>query len=577
MTKTLFTFTFSPVQEFIIEARRGQDLFTGSHILSQLAESVIMALVNAGAAMIYPALPNTGDAPNRLLATLDGVSAPKAAEIAEKALRTKWSGYVDAAGSVCASWAVGTKSSTLWRQTWDRQAPGPWSCFWAAAPYAPGTDGGYQRALQRVSWLLDSDKRTRLFDQSLEPGMKDTLSGSRSALSTESVKDARTFWSEAHHIGGLTRAKLRPSGRERLDLIGVVKRFALTDAELPRILSTSSVATEDYLEKAIQVANTELEAYAKAVRKLMGAAYFRARAERGPWHHDGDWFFPESLTASRLQREYDIDADHAEARECLETLQKKIGKPCAYFAVVSIDGDNMGARLSTLTSPEEHTKFSQQVTSFAAEVAGIVNQHQGQKVYAGADDVLALFPLATAISGTRELLELFKSKTGNTASAGIAIGHHFAPLDQLLEQSRSAEKDAKKSPGKNAISVTIDKRSGAPHKLCLPVKHFEEFGAFVAAFSLEGQPAVSGKFAGDARALAERFQTVSGGFNAISDLNAAYRSMVRYELSQHIKHGADGEKVLFQRIDQLLDATNIPLKFGDALLAARFIASRGLE
>ncbi len=37
MTKAVLIFTFSPVQSFIAEARRSEDLFNGSAILSRLA------------------------------------------------------------------------------------------------------------------------------------------------------------------------------------------------------------------------------------------------------------------------------------------------------------------------------------------------------------------------------------------------------------------------------------------------------------------------------------------------------------------------------------------------------------
>ena len=48
-----------------------------------------------------------------------------------------------------------------------------------------------------------------------------------------------------------------------------------------------------------------------------------------------------------------------------------------------------------------------------------------------------------------------------TASAGIAIAHHKAPLDGVLEAARQAEQDAKNLYGRNAVCVYGLKRSGA--------------------------------------------------------------------------------------------------------------------
>lgn len=47
-----------------------------------------------------------------------------------------------------------------------------------------------------------------------------------------------------------------------------------------------------------------------------------------------------------------------------------------------------------------------------------------------------------------------------TASVGIAIAHHKAPLQDVVKQAQKAEKLAKKLPGKGAVNITVMKRSG---------------------------------------------------------------------------------------------------------------------
>jgi len=49
-----------------------------------------------------------------------------------------------------------------------------------------------------------------------------------------------------------------------------------------------------------------------------------------------------------------------------------------------------------------------------------------------------------------------------TMSAGIAIVHHLSPLGPALQEARNAERAAKRRFGRNAIAVTLRKRSGEP-------------------------------------------------------------------------------------------------------------------
>ncbi len=61
MTTHLFLFTIGPVQAFIAQARRTQDLYIGSRMLSALAAAGVRAATNsAGFQAIFPA-PQQGD------------------------------------------------------------------------------------------------------------------------------------------------------------------------------------------------------------------------------------------------------------------------------------------------------------------------------------------------------------------------------------------------------------------------------------------------------------------------------------------------------------------------------------
>lgn len=134
-----------------------------------------------------------------------------------------------------------------------------------------------------------------------------------------------------------------------------------------------------------------------------------------------------------------------------------------YLAVLHMDGDRMGEKLSCLKSKEEHQAFSRVLREFAVlEVPGIVKSyHRAQLVYAGGDDVVALLPLRPALSCAdrirKQYGEVMKNRagvSGATMSAGIAVVPSNYPLDLAIEIAREAEKLAKSRYGRDAVVIT---------------------------------------------------------------------------------------------------------------------------
>jgi CRISPR-associated protein Cmr2 len=103
-----------------------------------------------------------------------------------------------------------------------------------------------------------------------------------------------------------------------------------------------------------------------------------------------------------------------------------------------------------------------------------VDDSIGTLIYSGGDDVLAMVPAANAIAcaeGIRNRFrELFiesnpEKYNDMDASAGIAIAHFKAPLQDVVKAAQVAEKRAKRKPedgglGRGAVAVTLFKRSG---------------------------------------------------------------------------------------------------------------------
>lgn len=172
-----------------------------------------------------------------------------------------------------------------------------------------------------------------------------------------------------------------------------------------------------------------------------------------------------------------------------------------YVAILAFDGDEMGKWVSgvklpglltqvsdkakeylndihgandvpRLLSPSYHLQFSEALANFATkEAEKIVKSHDGQLIYAGGDDVLAMLPATEAIECARELRDTFrKSYSGDKkyilpgnrmdVSVGLAIGHSKAPLQMLVREAQAAEKRAKSVYGRAAFAVSLYKRSG---------------------------------------------------------------------------------------------------------------------
>lgn len=143
-----------------------------------------------------------------------------------------------------------------------------------------------------------------------------------------------------------------------------------------------------------------------------------------------------------------------------------------YYAILLMDGDQMGAKLSHLKTQQAHQQFSNALVDFADhKVLQIIERYDAEAqrddkkgraalVYAGGDDVLALLPLRFVLACADDIRKAYSDMMEHdggipnaTMSAGIAIVPTNYPLDAALEIARSAEKHAKNDYGRNAVVV----------------------------------------------------------------------------------------------------------------------------
>jgi CRISPR-associated protein Cmr2 len=448
---------------------------------------------------------------------------------------------------------------------WARQVSHLWEIYWAAA----SMDGrSYRDAYNEASRAVDAAKRTRMFETVEERGIKDTLSGCREALHT-SRANAKEYWTEIWEQVGA--AKLRPEGRERLDTIGAVKRFSdLAEKHFP---STSTVASTDFLERA----RGQLADYRDSVENLLGASCYRVQ-EHSDWPYDGDLLFMETLTPQRLESSYGLTAPDPGwlqmAQDTLrEVYQQVKPRPSPYYAIIALDGDDMGKWVNKCLTEADHTELSRKLTVFADRMKPVVKEHQGSLIYNGGDDVLALAPLSSAFPLARALAVSFKEATGGTASAGIAIVHYLYPLGAALQAARAAERQAKQVEGKNAVCVHSLKRSGEPLEIRSP---WESVGGVFAEMirlfqgDTQGEP-LSSKFA---------YEVLHAAY-VLPEADEKYRAELRRLLTRH-RNAKHPEAPRPDEWAERLGAWAAALpgqseELGRWLVFARFVAQGGCE
>lgn len=532
MSEALVTFSLGPVQSFIAEARRTQDLWAGSALLSRLTEAAIKGFEEEGGTVIYPqrspsaGMQGTESLPNKVVGRIPTDRLAKAMAAAERGAKACMEQISRKALDALRDYGVREFDET-WMATWRRQVGTHLEFFWAAVEMETGhgveKERKYAAAFKRLGALLEAAKRTRAFEAAEEPGPKDSLSGRRSALAMQG-RDAVDVWRElAQKVGP---PWLAPDGRDRLDALGVIKRFGFGRISFP---STSTVASRPFLELARNSAGKELARYRE---KLQAIPFFRPISGDWAWPFDGDLLYEETLSDARLRSDYNVSADQLEryralldeARHTVKQLYKHLKmQPSTYYAILVMDGDSMGEHVARCESDNEHEQLSLLLAQFATGVPKIVSRFLGALVYAGGDDVLALLPAENAVQAGLELARAYKEQLRTlcephpsrrphplpfTCSAGIAFSHHTAPLSVALREARRAEARAKrlKSPtdakGKDALGVAVLKRSGEAVET---VARWDDVGRYVVPMQdWFNQGKVSLQLASDAAFLAER-------------------------------------------------------------------------
>jgi len=598
-------FTIGPVQSFIYQARKTQDLYWGSFILSYLNWIAIKGVIEKYGpdAVIFPELydqplvdcwlkfekqiPIVNDRsdeiqvptlPNRFLAIVPDANITSLASELEKSVRQEFKtiaslilqikhlpkpdNFDSQVDHFLEIYWVGvpwfsdeSTNNKDWQNMLDRlktyfpdektaKAGGMLEWLQAHGEYLPNIGTAYSFLYDFTEKALGSCKNMRKFKQNTEQGIKCSICGQRNVLFCRN-NYGRYVRQGAVKLPAGFPPKYLQNG-EGLCGVCFTKRCAELyfqeaypkanlEAGFP---STAEIALAVFKENLLQKKKDDFKIYVSGVQRVFGkenvpVVSFLPHTQRKMGgaiksieNIDAEWFIEDNLTPALIKKQLSLDKDiePAKINEIKELLKKLSGedKSTRYYAIIMLDGDNMGKWVSGGFAPYFKDIYHQDVwrnlpEDFKGKLAGqkrlmtpalhaaistalknyslrfvrrvVEEEYPGKLVYAGGDDVLAfvnlnclckvMVKLRAAFSGhlDKELNVDFNTEAtgyvdfGNelaltmgekaTASMGVCIAHYKTPLGEVLKQARFMEKRAKDTEkNKDALAIALLKHSG---------------------------------------------------------------------------------------------------------------------
>ena len=354
-----------------------------------------------------------------------------------------------------------------------------------------------QRSIRHVPGSTTASGPSERFPQ------KCTLLGSFEQMGPDDLAQSKSFWDKVTNSqNGLNIEGVRIRKGEALCAVAMAKRFAGLV----------------FLAQKLNVQPADLrfpDTWTVAAGEWLACAEKQHGIKLGPEHvssWNGQWLHWSS-------RDQDLD----DADECPESVfeqiresrkPEKCGLPPVYYAILKLDGDDLGGWLrgensptvrevmhpdlvryyeglgnaskagldaKRLVGPALHAAISTALANFALHaVPEIVVRHYGTTIYSGGDDTLVLLPVSTALACAMELRRAYISDwwrpngpnqqsqnqreylmmgSRATLSGGIVIVHAKDDLRLALQDARRAERQAKDA-GKDALVITVRRRSG---------------------------------------------------------------------------------------------------------------------
>lgn len=481
MDTKYFHFTIGPVQGFVSQARRTRDFWAGSFILSWLAGVAMQSVKIQGGTVVFPKPneeknPKQGNIPNRFKAKVTNNFKPESVindvKAAWKALAEEvWKNDLE---KHCRKYL---KTRTIW----DEQVNSFWDMSWALTEDEKASD------------LLDKRKNLRSYYTPEQEGVKCTVMGEWQELSG-SFPVNKEFWKNLK----ISNSELREG--EHLCAIAFIKRrFHSSFGQLSNgwqvhdsVPSVYDMAIVHWLEKLLlskELNKTLIDKFVETAKSLEfdNQATTKINCLKQFGNHkllgyDASVFFENDLlvnySSSEIEKDKKIEIENKRKDHIqnLKELYKIVGKkPSPFYAVLMMDGDSLGSKMSNSDNQES---ISTALNNFTKKVPSLVEEKNGFLIYAGGDDVLAILPLEDALTCAAKIrkfyLEKFKETknpniANSTISAAIEFVHIKEPLTMVLKDAHKLLDDiAKEQCGRDSIAVRVWKGSGKALEWAMP-------------------------------------------------------------------------------------------------------------
>ncbi|MEO0224007.1 MAG: type III-B CRISPR-associated protein Cas10/Cmr2 [candidate division WOR-3 bacterium] len=648
---SLFLFTIGPVQSFISQARKTQDFYMGSFILSYLTFVAIKEIINhfGPTSIIYPDLykqplidwlleedekeqkiplrnsyspfVDLPTIPNRFVAIIPLTDESKLKEIAQK-MKEKIQSEIKAAKERILN-ELNLTLTEYQKNIFDNHLSDFPQIYWVSVPWKiknrdlaiddltnfiekneidkwkeifkfaqetgenpPNIGILYQLFYTVLEKFIGARKNLREFNYFEEKGRKCSLCGERNVLFYREEKNPQRF--SRYNPIAINLKDIKEFPRKYLSdgegLCGLCFFKRTFDAYLNTLAgkmnekfkdfgfpSTAEIAASDFKERALKEAKEDMESYIKEMlnKKLPEGTPLPKLKESLTKNLEGEYFFEENLKKEFIKKELGLEISDEEIeklKRCLKSIKDKIGNPNPYYAVIYLDGDNMGRWLSgellpnieyaynsntwvklpeafkkdlqqkigkKFLTPAIHSAISRALKNYAIEfVRKIVEEeHLGKLVYAGGDDVFAFVNLKDLMDVIEKLRWAFSGHIkvkNNKINVDINQTSGFVLKEDIYYLTMG--KNATCSMGiviahyKEPLKLVIDK----VYKMKKKAKSQGKNRFAISLIKKSGEERVS---------VFEWIIKTNGKFELITDLMKGIKEMMNPDTKQYISHG----------------------------------------
>lgn len=524
MTDYLFMATIPSIGKFITSSRKTEDIWAGSILVAQLIKTLLKDIngrLSSKIELIFPAqIPSKdsdyADISNKILLIFQDSNQEDLNNLVKQIknyLDENFKKFVDSAFTEC------NINDEKYKELAYYQIQNAIEFFWAATELRDGYNKSRQELEDYIGYLKDSRLRkdTRYqgnvlispqnpkepFDEfQKKDNYEDycrgaytcTVCGENTIIgATKEDYRGDNFWNRLWKNGKFKRG-------ERLCGFCIAKRFLRDYLNKKPFPSTSEIAATYFKKQLMErqdLVTRLFDVFKQVIDKLPEGNPVSALREKlskitdqkSLLTLDGEWFMVDTWKNPNNYAEYDIDENTG--RNIASELEKIYSEnslfPYEMYAILKLDGDNMGAKISKLDK-EGHKKLSILQMAFTHQVSEIIKEHYGAPIYIGGDDVMAFLPVEHIFQCAKKIrdkiqeeMREFRNSLPNgekydfTLTGSVLIAHHLLPLRFVLTELYELERETKKVDGKDSIGIKSIKHSMSSEKIILKWSKIEKF------------------------------------------------------------------------------------------------------